>query len=323
MLELPEIVTIEATQKTSFQIIPNCEYDYKSNKEIKEFSEKPVNKRFEIATKLSLKSKNGNNKKQKPSGLSFNELGFGENIYIIGNNHNIYITNEMKGTKKQMMVSVRYLNDTNVIVQNFIEGARGLARTWEGQDNSAERNVISGTMKHFGIIRGAGDCPYFSYSPTMHNTNDANRWHKKVNTAAKLIAEQLFPDTLNSIQSTMDFHDIFIPEIIGGKHGLCSEMVQSQHALVTEPHVDIDSSKCLSIWTVEPGKETRTDGWYFVLPYLTCRFNGKEFNGVAVKLRHGTGIEWDGRFLFHCSTAPNDKRVNVHGTYFGMTRNSM
>jgi hypothetical protein len=84
-------------------------------------------------------------------------------------------------------------------------------------------------------------------------------------------------------------------------------------------HVDLDYSKCISIWTVEPGKELKTKGWYFILPYLTCNVDKKDFAGMAVKLRHGAGIEWDGRHVFQCSTSPKGKTINVQGTFFGIT----
>jgi hypothetical protein len=139
-----------------------------------------------------------------------------------------------------------------------------------------------------------------------------------VNVAAKSMAKHHIPKAFSNIQSTMKEHRMFIPATIGGKDGLCCKMVQSQHALVIEPHVYLDCSKCLSIWTVEPGKELKTGGWYFVLPYLTCKVDGKIFSGIVVKLRHGTGIEWDGWYIFHCSASPNDNTINVHGTFFDL-----
>jgi hypothetical protein len=45
----------------------------------------------------------------------------------------------------------------------------------------------------------------------------------------------------------------------------------------------------------------------------------KDFAGMAVKLRHGAGIEWDGRHVFQCSTSPKGKTINVQGTFFGIT----
>jgi hypothetical protein len=323
LLELQHVVEIEATQKTTFQIVPNIQYDYKSKKVRRKFSTKSLKHRLKKATKLSRRCVNGNNKKQKPSGLAISEQAFGVDVYVIDRNHDISIKNKLKGTAKQLSVSVRYINSKNKIVKDFVDGACGLAETWKNKGHTANRSVINGSMMHFGIVRGAGNQPYFSYRPTKHNTKDCNKFHKKANTAAKLIANQLFPHALNSIQSTMRFNEMFIPKSIGGKNGLCSEMIQSQNALVTEPHVDMDCSKSLSIWTVEQGKETETDGWYFVLPYLTCKVDQKQYKGVAVKLRHCTAIEWDGRHVFHCSTAPNNKSINVHGTYFGITHRSM
>ena len=38
MLESPEVVTIKATQKTSFQIVPNFQFDYELKREVKEFA---------------------------------------------------------------------------------------------------------------------------------------------------------------------------------------------------------------------------------------------------------------------------------------------
>jgi hypothetical protein len=323
LLQSPGIVKIQATQKTSFQIVPNSQYDYKLKRVVKGFAKKSLEYRLEKATEMSLKYVNGSNRKQKPSGLSIDERAFGKDVYIIDSNHDIYITNEMKSTSKQLLVAVRYLNNNNEIVNKFVDGARGLARTWEKKGHTASRSVIRGSMMHFGILRGAGNQRYFYFRPTKHDTNGANRWHKKANIAAKFLAKRLFPGAFHSIQSTMKFNEMSIPRIIGGKHGLCTEMIQSQQALVTEPHVDLDCSKCLSIWTVELGKEKKTDGWYFVLPYLTCEVNQKQYRGVAIKLRHCTAIEWDGRHVFHCSTAPNDKSINVHGTYFGMTHRTM
>jgi hypothetical protein len=323
LLDLQHVVKIEATQKTSYQIVPNKRYDYKSKKVIRKFSGKSLKYRFKKATELSLRCVNGNNKKQKPSGLSIDEQAFGRDVYVIDENHDIFIKNNLKGTTKQLCISVRYINSKNEIVKDFVDGARGLAETWRSRGHTANRSVINGSMMHFGILRGAGNQPYFSYGPTKHNRGGCNKFHKKANIAAKLIANQLFPNVLNSIQSTMKFNEMFIPKSIGGKNGLCSEMIQSQNALVTEPHVDMDCSKSLSIWTVEQGKERKTDGWYFVLPYLTCEVNQKQYKGVVVKLRHCTAIEWDGRHVFHCSTAPHNKLINVHGTYFGVTHRSM
>jgi hypothetical protein len=43
--------------------------------------------------------------------------------------------------------------------------------------------------------------------------------------------------------------------------------------------------------------------WYFLLPNFHGRRPcGAEYNGIAVKLHHGTAISWDGRVVRHCTT---------------------
>ena len=45
----------------------------------------------------------------------------------------------------------------------------------------------------------------------------------------------------------------------------------------------------------------------------------KKFSAVAIRLRDGTGIEWNGRKLRHCSTSPTNG-INVFGTFFGIMK---
>ena len=322
MLESQRIKTINATQKTTYQAVPNVRFIYKSQEEDKGYAEKTIEERKDIATKLSEKCSNGNNKKQRPQGLYFTGDGLENDVYIVEENHDIYISNELEyegRTGKHLSVSVRYLNCNNKTVGEFVNGARGLAQTWEKEKNKTNRNVISGTMKHFGTMMGAGGKVHFSYAATKHNKKNVNSWHRAVNVAARTIAKHHFKKAFEDITQVMNFHSIYVASELGGDEGLSCEMVQSQHALVTEPHFDQDCSKCISIWTVEQGKESNTEGWYFMLPKLTCTVEGRVYSGIAVKLRHGTGIEWDGRCVSHCSTSPDDNTINVHGTFFGIT----
>ena len=66
-------------------------------------------------------------------------------------------------------------------------------------------------------------------------------------------------------------------------------------------HFDVgDASQGFSVWTEEvPGK---AENWFFVMPNLYGNNNGVPFNGVAVKLYHGTSISWDGRVIRHCTS---------------------
>ena len=67
-------------------------------------------------------------------------------------------------------------------------------------------------------------------------------------------------------------------------------------------HYDIhDASQGFSVWTEEqPGVAAN---WYFIMPNVHgTRLDGPPFAGVAIKLRHGTAISWDGRVVRHCTS---------------------
>ena len=83
MLESQRIKTINATQKTTYQAVPNVRFIYKSQEEDKGYAEKTIEERKDIATKLSEKCSNGNNKKQRPQGLYFTGDGLENDVYIV------------------------------------------------------------------------------------------------------------------------------------------------------------------------------------------------------------------------------------------------
>jgi hypothetical protein len=187
---------------------------------VKEFAKKPVNKRECIAMKLSVRSVNGNNKKQWPRGIGFTEQAFGKDTYVIDSNHDINVTDEMEGSQhlgKQLSISVRYLNVKNGTVNELIVGASGLGQTWATEGNKTNRSVINGGMKHFGTMRGAGNQVDFCYAPTRHDKDGVNSWHRMTNVAAKSIVKHHFPKAFSDIQSTMKTLHMIVPDKIGGK----------------------------------------------------------------------------------------------------------
>jgi hypothetical protein len=74
-------------------------------------------------------------------------------------------------------------------------------------------------------------------------------------------------------------------------------------------HYDVgDVSKGFSVWIEEV--PSLALNWYFVMPNLFCIGNdGNPYNGMAVKLYHGTAISWDGRVIRHCTslTSPDGR----------------
>ena len=89
--------------------------------------------------------------------------------------------------------------------------------------------------------------------------------------------------------------------------------------LSNSSHYDAnDASQSFSIWTEDsPGT---TNSWYFILPNVSGKKNisGRTYDGVAIKLTHGTLISWDGRLIRHCTSVMDRKEgCHVYGTFFG------
>ena len=64
-----------------------------------------------------------------------------------------------------------------------------------------------------------------------------------------------------------------------------------------------DASQAFSVWS-ENNLGTTTY-WYFLMPNLHgVKDVGTHYNGIAIKLRHGTAISWDRRVVRHCTAVP-------------------
>ncbi|KAI2497925.1 hypothetical protein MHU86_16581 [Fragilaria crotonensis] len=82
-------------------------------------------------------------------------------------------------------------------------------------------------------------------------------------------------------------------------------------------HYDVnDASSSFAIWTEDsPGT---TNNWYLVLPNVFGKKTrtGRTYNGVAIKLTHGTLISWDGRLIRHATSIMDRKPgCHVYGTF--------
>ena len=64
-----------------------------------------------------------------------------------------------------------------------------------------------------------------------------------------------------------------------------------------------------------PRAEERAEGSYFLMPNVSSVGDDRP---VAVRLRTGTTVVWDGRFIRHCSSVPNVGKGNtVYGDFLG------
>lgn len=280
-------------------------------------------KKAYIADK-SRKNMNGSNKGQKPKGCFYcgndiKSLIENKSVYVVQSNHDIHIKNNLSGGPAESLVSVRYLNRNHPYVDEFLQLTQDLAaKNRTKKSIYCNRKVVSGTMKHMGSTKGGGFASEFTFALTKYN--DINKLHCRINILARQIGEVIFPGAVKSIKRVMKQNRKFVPEYLGGTSGVSCEMVQSIDSLVTECHVDLDISLCFSIWSMSDNKYANlSKGWYFLLPYTQTEAKGHMYRGIAICLGHGVGIQWDGRSIFHCSTAPNNQRAKAIGTFFGIT----
>ena len=320
---LSPVTVVSATQTSKLLIVPDVRYIYVNKKPVmdRDFSQLPINVRHDMTVKASHACMNGNNNKQRPRGFVYTgeALRRNEDVYLINNNHDISITNFIAGKVGSNFISIRYLNNNNPLVTQFHDAAFRIGDTWEKSKKNCSRSVPHGTMRTFGAKIGSGVCPQYRFSMTEHNTKNVNNHHYHANVTANSIAKLLFPRVYSDIHQVMESNELVVPTDLGGVKGLCAQMVQSQHGLINESHVDSDKSRSLSIWSVSGNNGHCCDGSYFVLPYLSTKNKGKTYFGIAVELRHGVAIDWDGRNIFHCSTGPHDTSTNIFGTFFGVT----
>ena len=131
------------------------------------------------------------------------------------------------------------------------------------------------------------------------------------------IGGSAFPDVLTVIQDAeSDASALPCAAMAGDVGGYCvGYSIDMSVDLANASHFDVhDASQGFSVWTEEtPGLASN---WHFVMPNLHgVSDDGKIFNGVAVKLRHGTAISWDGRVIRHCTSLsyPDGPEGNMVG----------
>jgi len=135
--------------------------------------------------------------------------------------------------------------------------------------------------------------------------------------ALATIGKIVFPDVLSVIQDTEGDANATPCAAMAGDvlHNRVGCTIDMSVNLANASHFDVnDASQGFSVWTEDiPGMAS---DWYFVMPNLHgVKPDGSKFNGVAIKLRHGTAISWDGRTIRHCTSLsrPDGPGTNVAG----------
>jgi hypothetical protein len=127
------------------------------------------------------------------------------------------------------------------------------------------------------------------------------------------IGSVVVPDVLSVIQDTEGDASVSpAADMAGDVKGNCvGGSIDTSVDLANASHLEVnDASQGFSVWTEEmPGL---ADNWYFVMPNLHgVSVDGKAFEGVAIKLRHGTAISWD-CIIRHSTSLSRPDGVGTH-----------
>jgi hypothetical protein len=161
--------------------------------------------------------------------------------------------------------------------------------------NARQHTGDKGKMFGLGEMKVTGK-PNFILTKPTHELS-SNGLLQKVNIACAEVCSHAFGTVIPTMKHMEQQAGRKISEDLGGnKAPSCSQDVSCN--LGNSSHYDIgDGSVGCSVWVEAiPGN---AKNWYFVLPNLLIKNEGKTYNGIAIRLYHGVGIAWDGRVVRH------------------------
>ena len=304
-------MNVTATQQKTLQVVPAKKID-DAIFELRNETERKAYVEYESKRY----NENDRNRAQKARNCVYRGSQFEGNtdVLVINSDADIHITVNNMNPEETSNIYIRYIN-----APDFFKAAQQFNKRVNYNISGLCRNCPEGNMVRFGCKSGSGMHRFFLFSRTRKNINGINQFHRIMNIHVKKITQRMFPGVYQEITSWLKFLGEYVPEFLGGEHGFCSQMIVSNN-LGCEAHEDQDlADRCFAIWTVGEGTSEDPQGSFFILPYLTCEYDGSQYNGIAIKLRQGCAIEWNGRHIFHASSAPTNPKDVINGNWFGIS----
>ena len=217
-------IHISAIQANEIQILPTFNEKYPRYNKMTDYE------KFMYCKAQQQRCANGNNRSQKIRGCAFlgEHVEKDNNILHVRSNANINVSNTIaNGKREKSTIVVRYLDKDMPSMSTFTQCASNIAVRWESEgNNTCTRKVLGGKMKHFGVVKGAGNFAHFAYEliqSDLKTTNKkwkgVNEYHRDLNVAAQDIAIAHFPGAHKSIQSAMAKSNKTVPDFLGGVEG--------------------------------------------------------------------------------------------------------
>ena len=197
------------------------------------------------------------------------------------------------------------------LTKPFFTNLRGIAKKFRSTTKNARCQHLSNSSKQYMTSFSEDDngIPYVS----NQNFNAMEPESLTINLVGKMI-EDVLKDDYKELLGEIDKieNDGELSQI-----GMSARSLDVSINLVNAAHYDNgDAGEGVGLWFKDGCDHNAADNWYFLLP--NCSIDGSK--GVAIKLRHGLMISWNGREVKHCSVDPGHTSTsedNLFGALVG------
>jgi hypothetical protein len=135
--------------------------------------------------------------------------------------------------------------------------------------------------------------------------------------SSRLFCDEKYPGLSRVIRGMEESASILPPEYLGGVSGVSSQVMVSIDYMNTS-HYDVNDAS-VGYFIAQETHPGKTRNWYFILPNVLIKRNGTTYEGLAIKLKHGLSVMWDGRVIRHCTSKHWHTQQDGHtlGYWFG------
>jgi hypothetical protein len=192
-------------------------------------------------------------------------------------------------------VQVAAASNTSCLVDYLVQGSQRLKAV---TGNCRQHAGDVGRMYGIGEMKIAGNEEFVVTKPTQVLANGGLL--TEINKASLDFGIKKYGTVVPTMKHLENQANRIPVEAMGGDSSPSCSMAISTN-LGNASHYDVaDGSVGYSVWVeLVPGTASN---WFFVLPNVMVKREGKTYNGVAIQLFHGASIAWDGRIIRHGTT---------------------
>jgi len=135
---------------------------------------------------------------------------------------------------------------------------------------------------------------------------------------ANIFCNQKYPGVVPLIHQLESSSGLTRPHYLGGDSGVSSSMALSLD-LVNATHYDVNDGS-VGLFVSTESISGCAVSWNFVLPNICIKYQGVTYNGLSIKLGHGSSVLFNGRIICHGTTRHHSTNIANHtvGWFWGL-----